>query len=58
MSMAETAKLAVDLTFKSNAGTVIGGVNKQIAGLNASTAKLHKGFTTLGAGIGTAIRFS
>jgi len=63
VSLADTAKLAVDLTFKSNAPGVIGTANKQLsnleastARLTASTARLHRGFVTLGAGIGTAIR--
>jgi hypothetical protein len=63
VSLADTAKLAVDLTFKSNAPSVIGTATKQLTNLEASTARmtastarLHKGFVTLGAGIGTAIR--
>ena len=58
MSMAETAKLAVDLTFKSNAGTVLGGVNKQLKGLEASAAHIQKGFSRMGAGIGNVMRGS
>jgi hypothetical protein len=51
MSMAETAQLAVDLTFKSNAGTVLGGVNQQLKTADTSAAKLK---SALAAGIGMA----
>ena len=61
--LGETAKLAVNLTFGTNAGTVLGKTTQQLKGMDSQISKttkgmgaISKGATTLGAGIGTAIR--